>query len=97
MRGQVDRRVLCAVSQDRLQRRDVNLRVRPDGVGASGVELFERVRRVTGEQHVPARVVDADHGHVTRRVARGRDGDDPSIVAEVPASRKRPEWPAVEQ
>ncbi len=54
MGGQVDRRVLRAVRQDRLQRRDVDLGVGSDCVSASGVKLFERVGRVTGEHHVAA-------------------------------------------
>ncbi|HEY7631809.1 MAG TPA: hypothetical protein VH817_13955 [Thermoleophilaceae bacterium] len=42
------------MSQDPLERRDVNLWVRTDCVGAPGVELFERVGRIAGEHHVPA-------------------------------------------
>ena len=85
--------MLCAVSQDRLQRRDVNLGVWCDRVGASGVELFEGVGGVTGEHHVPTGVVDTDHGQVAGRVPGGRDGDDPPVIAEVPAGGKRSKWP----
>ena len=53
MGGQVNRRMLCAMSQNRVERRGVNLGVRSDCVGASCVELFEGVRCVTGEQYVP--------------------------------------------
>jgi hypothetical protein len=46
--------MLCAVSENCLERGDVNPRVWSDRVGASGVELFQRVGHVTGEHYVPA-------------------------------------------
>lgn len=83
-------------AQDRPKRRDVNGRARSDRVGTSRVKLFKRVRRVAGEHHVSARIVDADDGDVARRVPGGIDGDDALVIAERSASGKCPERPAVE-
>lgn len=73
------------------------LGVRSDRVGASRVQLLERVGRVAGEHHMPAGVINADHRDVTGGVPGRRDGDDPSVIAERPAVREHAEWAAVER
>jgi len=73
--------MLDAMSQDRLERRDVHLRIGSDRVVTACVELLERVGHVAGEHHVPARVIDADHRDVTRRVSRGIDDHDAAVHA----------------
>jgi len=45
---------------------------------------------------VPAFVIDADHGDVAGGVAGGVDGDDPAVVGERAASRKRAERAVVQ-
>ena len=89
--------MLRAMGEDRVERRDVDRGVRADRVGASRVQLLERVGRVTGEHHMPAGVINADHRDVTGGVPGRRDGDDPSVIAERPAVRERAEWAAVER
>jgi hypothetical protein len=59
--------------------------------------LLEGVRRITGEHHVPAGVIDADHRDVTGRVPRRVDGDDTSVIDERATPGKRSERAAVER
>ena len=96
VRRQVDRRLLAAVGEDPVDRGDGDARLGPDGVGAPGEELLERVGRVAGQHHVMAVVVDADDRDVADRVAGGRDDHDPPVVGQRPARREAAERAAVE-
>src|SRR3954468_12913974 len=82
VRRQEDGGVLAGVGENPVERLHEYLRLGSDRIRAPGPQLFQAVARVTGEQHVLAVVVDADHRDVPRGVARSCDHDHASVGGE---------------
>jgi hypothetical protein len=89
--------MLRTVGEDRLKRRDLDLGIGRNCVGAAGVELLERVGCITRQHHVATRVVDADHRNVAWCVAGGRDRHDTSVITQRPASTEGPKRTIIER
>jgi hypothetical protein len=77
--------------------RDVHLRIRADGVGASRVQLLERVGHIARQHHVAIGVVEADHRDVAGRVPRCLDGDYAPVLAQRKAAGEDTEGAGVQR
>jgi hypothetical protein len=89
--------MLCAVGEDGLKRRDVDLGVGRNRVGAAGLELLARVGRVARQHHVATRVVNADHRHVARCVAWSLDRHNTFVITQRSAPGEGPKRTVAER